>query len=122
VVQALADLSPEKTAVTGDDAALRSTIDGLLAGGLATESAERACDGTRINDRIARLARIPGADLRSRLIVAGFRREAWIAEGEDGLEQSCATCMYFEVHRQFCVLPELRLPVEARWSCVLWRI
>ncbi len=105
-----------------DDAALRSTIDELLGGGLATESAERAYDSAQVNDRIARLAQIPDADLRSKLIVAGFGREPRIAESDGGLEQSCATCMYFEAHRQFCALPELRLPVEARWSCVLWRI
>ena len=40
----------------------------------------------------------------------------------DGIEQSCATCMYCERHRRYCALPELQLPVEPRWSCTLWRI
>jgi hypothetical protein len=26
------------------------------------------------------------------------------------------------VHRRFCELPELMLPVEPQWSCRLWRI
>ena len=42
-------------------------------------------------------------------------------EVED-IEQPCDTCMYYLVHRKFCELPELMLPVEPEWSCRLWRI
>jgi hypothetical protein len=30
--------------------------------------------------------------------------------------------MYYLLHRKFCELPELALPVEPTWSCKLWRI
>jgi hypothetical protein len=30
--------------------------------------------------------------------------------------------MYFLVHRKWCDLPELSVPVEAEWWCRLWRI
>lgn len=39
-----------------------------------------------------------------------------------GIEHACATCLYYERHRRFCNLPELMLPVEAEWSCIVWRI
>lgn len=32
------------------------------------------------------------------------------------------TCMYFLVHRKWCDLPELSVPVEPEWWCRLWRI
>jgi hypothetical protein len=38
------------------------------------------------------------------------------------MDQSCETCIYFQVHRRYCDLPEIDLPVEAHWSCRLWRI
>ena len=38
------------------------------------------------------------------------------------IEQACETCMYYKVHRRYCELPELELPVEPEWSCRLWRI
>jgi hypothetical protein len=52
-------------------------------------------------------------------VIAGFTLEP-IEHG--GLEQPCETCMYYVVHRRFCELPELNLPVEPQWSCRLWRI
>jgi hypothetical protein len=30
--------------------------------------------------------------------------------------------MYYQVHRRFCELPELMVPVEPGWSCRLWRL
>jgi hypothetical protein len=122
VVPALADLTPSPSEREQAEAALRSRIDQMLAAGLATECAQRAYDSAEVNVRVARLAAIPGGDLRGKLVTAGFTRESWIPVGEDDLEQSCATCMYYEAHRKFCALPELMLPVESTWSCVLWRI
>jgi hypothetical protein len=34
----------------------------------------------------------------------------------------CQECMYYLVHRKWCDLPELALPVEPDWCCRLWRI
>jgi hypothetical protein len=121
VVQALADLSSDDSTAEAADAALRSLIDGWLAQDLITESAERAYDANQVAERVARLAALPANDIRSKVVVAGFTREPWGVAGDD-LEQSCATCMYYETHRRFCALPELRLPVAPQWSCTLWRI
>jgi hypothetical protein len=34
----------------------------------------------------------------------------------------CQECMYYLVHRKWCDLPELFVPVEPDWYCRLWRI
>jgi len=54
-----------------------------------------------------------------KLVIGGFTDHTISA---DGMEQPCETCMYYLIHRKFCNLPELMLPVEADWSCRLWRI
>jgi hypothetical protein len=37
-------------------------------------------------------------------------------------KQRCMECMYYLVHRRWCDLPELAVPVEPDWWCRLWRI
>ena len=59
------------------------------------------------------------SDLKQRLVIAGFEPQPF-AEG--GVEQDCQSCVRFLVHRQFCEVPELMLPVEPEWSCRLWRL
>ena len=106
-----------------DDDALRARIDGLLAGGLATESAARAYSSDEVCAVCQRLQGLAADDLQARLVVAGFTTEPYVApDDEDGIEQGCSLCMYYERHRKFCDLPEVRLPVEPEWSCILWRI
>jgi hypothetical protein len=91
-----------------DEADVLQRIDQLLVDGLATDWTERA---------------YTSEDLNGRLVVAGFTQTPYVApEDADGIEQSCATCMYFERHRGWCNLAELMLPVKAEWSCILWRI
>jgi hypothetical protein len=107
--------------VDADDAALRVRVESLLNGGLVTRCTERAYDSAAVNAVVAALAALPPDDLNGRLVTAGFTTRPWCTPDDD-LEQSCSTCMYFESHRRFCALPELELPVEPRWSCVLWRI
>jgi hypothetical protein len=98
-------------------------IEGLLAGGLVTSWEARAYSSEDINAVTARLQALDSEDLPGRLAVAGFTATPYVAPGdEDGIEQSCATCMYFEHHRGWCNLPELMLPVKPAWSCILWRI
>ena len=105
------------------DTALRARIDGLLAGGLPTRSVERAYAADQVSATCRRLQALPVDDLESRLMLAGFLRQAYVDPTDpDGIEQACSTCMYFERHRGFCALPELMLPVEPQWSCILWRI
>ena len=106
-----------------DDDALRAQIDRLLAGGLQTESAHRAYASDEVTATCRRLQGVPPDDVAAKLVIAGFARRPFIhPNDEDRIEQSCATCMYFERHRQFCALPELMLLVRAEWSCILWRI
>lgn len=101
-----------------DEAGLRREIAALLTGGIATEVFPRADTHELVLDLCARL-RAAAGDLRARLAVAGFTLRP---VDHEGTEQACETCMYFLVHRRFCELPELALPVEPEWSCRLWRI
>jgi hypothetical protein len=41
---------------------------------------------------------------------------------EDGLEKSCENCIYFLARRSWCDLPELNIPVDPDWYCVLWKM
>jgi hypothetical protein len=118
VLPALADLRPAMEGAKGDGA-LREEIRGLLAGGLVTEVWPRAESSEMVNALVARLRAEAGDDLRAKLVIGGFTDHPVEA---DGLEQPCETCMYYLVHRRFCELPELMLPVEPQWSCRLWRI
>ena len=100
------------------DVARREEVRKLLLGGLATEVEPRADTHEEVLEIVARL-RAAGDDLKARLSIAGFTLEP-IEHG--GIEQPCETCMYYVVHRRYCELPELNLPVEPQWSCRLWRI
>ena len=102
-----------------DDDMLRQAIGAELAGGLKTEVYPRAGDSEAVNAIIARLRSSEGGTLKGKLAVSGFTNHA-VTEAE--LEQACETCMYYLVHRKFCDLPELMLPVEPEWSCRVWRI
>ena len=104
---------------TAEDDALRARIADLLAAGLKTEAFPRAESSEMVNEIIRRLREEAGDDLGKKLVIAGFTDHVIEA---DGIEQPCETCMYYLVHRRFCELPELMLPVEPHWSCRLWRI
>ncbi len=101
------------------DDALRAEIGALLAGGLATEVWPRAETSEDVNAIVGRLRSEAGDNLTAKLAIGGFTDHTIEA---DGLEQPCETCMYYLIHRRFCALPELMLPVEPHWSCRLWRI
>jgi hypothetical protein len=105
-------------AQSNDDQQVRETIERLLGDGLEPDWAQRADDDAKIRQVIRRL-RAGDGDLESKLAIAGFTLKA-VEHG--GIEQACETCMYYLVHRRYCELPELDLPVEAEWSCNLWRI
>lgn len=90
----------------------------LLAGGLVTEALPRADTHEAVQEIVARL-RAAGGGLTAKLVISGFTLTPVV---HDGLEQACETCMYYHVHRRWCVLPELDVPVEPEWSCRLWRI
>jgi len=54
-------------------------------------------------------------ELEQKLVISGFAPKPVN-------EQQCFECMYYMVHRKYCELPELMVPVEAEWWCRLWRI
>lgn len=56
-------------------------------------------------------------DLEGKMVISGFVDHPY---GPD--EQRCLECMYYLVHRKWCDLPELAVPVEPNWWCRLWRI
>lgn len=100
------------------DDTIRSEIEELLKGGLETEVYPRGDSQEQVQEMIKRLQQSDGS-LTSKLVIGGFTLET-IEHG--GLEQPCETCMYYLVHRKYCELPELDVPVEPEWSCRLWRI
>lgn len=123
---ALADLTDvfiEPRSAAGEssmcaDDKLRDEIKALLATGMKTEVFPRADTHEEVQAIIARL-QAAKSDLRQRLVIGGFT----LAPIEhEGIEQACETCMYYQVHRRYCELPEFEVPVESEWSCRLWRI
>lgn len=105
------------TAVVNDEG-LRSEITDLLTSGFVTNVFPRADSHEQVQQLVSDL-RLAGNDLKAKLRIAGFTLHP-IEHG--GISQLCETCMYYKVHRRFCELPELDVPVEAGWSCSLWRI
>ncbi len=101
------------------DATLLQHLEKLLADGLAVELEPRAYEHNQILEVVARLQELEDDDYSAKMAISGFTLDPW-GEGDD--EQACDTCMYYKVHRQFCELPELMLPVGPKWSCRLWRI
>lgn len=108
----------EPVANAVNDESVAGQIRSLLAGGLKTEVFPRADSQDSTAEILGRL-RVAGGDMAARLVIAGFTLQP---VEHDGIEQACETCMYYLVHRRFCELPELAVPVEPQWSCRLWRI
>ena len=104
---------------TSEDDTLRADIAQRLNGGLETEVFPRAETSEMVNEIVQRLKTDAADDLEAKLVIGGFTDHTITVED---LEQPCETCMYYLVHRKFCELPELMLPVEPEWSCRLWRI
>ena len=105
------------------DDSLRARIGQFLINGRPTEWRGRAYTADEVVAVCRQLQDLKVDDVESRLITAGFTAVPHVdPDDADGIEQSCATCMYFERHRKFCALPELMLPAEPQWSCILWRI
>ncbi|HVY99800.1 MAG TPA: hypothetical protein VHA35_09875 [Dongiaceae bacterium] len=100
------------------DDEVRREAETLLRGGLKTEVFPRADTHEQVQDIVARLRQSDGS-LETRLVIGGFTLDPVLHED---IEQACETCMYYLVHRRYCELPELDVPVEAQWSCRLWRI
>lgn len=105
------------------DDALRTRIERRLSAGLQTDWRRRADTSAEVDALCRRLQGLSADEIDAKLAIAGFTLEPYVDPADaDGIEQSCATCMYFERHRKFCDLPALMLPVDPAWSCALWRI
>jgi hypothetical protein len=100
------------------DAALRQDIARRLASGLETDWRTRADDSQRFQAVVGAL-RASDGEVATKLRIAGFTGHP-VPHG--GLDQDCQTCMYYQIHRRWCALPEIDLPVEPGWSCNVWRI
>jgi len=110
-------ISPEQ--IKADDSH-RMVLENKLNNGLKTQIEPRAYSSEEVNGIVARLQTLEEADYNKKLANAGFTL-THDNPGDDD-DQACDTCMYFLIHRKFCELPELMLPVEVEWSCRLWRI
>ena len=102
---------------THDDDSLRARIAGMLAAGLVTQTEPFPETNHEFSRLLDELAALPKDDLEAKLIVSGFTDKPY---GPD--QMRCQECMYYLVHRKWCDLPELAVPVEADWWCRLWRI
>jgi hypothetical protein len=99
------------------EAALLNVIASRLESGLVTQT-EPFPSTTRLFDGVlTQLRQLDPQDLDGKLVIAGFVDHPF---GPD--RQRCMECMYFLVHRKWCDLPELSVPVEPDWWCRLWRI
>ena len=101
------------------DETLRVHLRKILENSLETEIEPRAYSHEEVLALVTKLQQVNPNNTEDKLKISGFTLSPY---GEEDDEQACETCMYYQVHRKFCELPELMLPVEAEWSCRLWRI
>jgi len=102
--------------------AQREAARSALAGGLQTLWQHRAYEDAEVRAAVAALQALAPDRLEDKLRLAGFTLQPYVGAEDPEIEQACRTCMYYEAHRKYCDLPELRLGVEPEWSCVLWRV
>lgn len=96
---------------------LRQQIAQILREGLETQTEPFPETDREFGRLLTQLRALPPDDLKARLVISGFTDKPY---GPD--QMRCQECMYYLVHRKWCDLPELALPVEADWWCRLWRI
>ena len=100
-----------------NDDKLRDEIGQLMADGLETQTEPYPEDNNQFEEILDELRKLGDDDLVGKLKVSGFVDQPY---GED--QARCLECMYYLVHRKWCDLPELAVPVEPEWWCRLWRI
>jgi len=102
---------------TVEESALRSKIGEILANGLETQLEPFPETHKEFAELLDQLRALPKDDLEGKLVIGGFADAPY---GDD--QMRCLECMYYLVHRKWCDLPELAVPVEPDWYCRLWRI
>lgn len=100
-----------------DEVALREKIGSLLAGGLRTQVEPVPKDNLEFDVIVNQLQGLDDERLEDKLTISGFVDRPYGNE-----RQRCYDCMYYSVHRKWCILPQLSLPVEPDWWCRLWRL
>jgi hypothetical protein len=103
--------------MASDPEDLLKTIADMLAAGLKTEVEPFPETDKEFADILIKLRQLDPNDLEGKLVIGGFVDHPYGPE-----QQRCMECMYFLVHRKWCDLPELAVPVEPEWWCRLWRI
>ncbi len=103
-----------------DDDSLREQLGRMLADGLKTNWENRAYNSEQVAEVIDHLQSLAADNYKQKLVIGGFTAYPYGDDPE--LPQSCETCMYYLKHRRYCELPELAVPVEPQWSCIVWRI
>ncbi len=99
------------------DEELLRKVSELLDSGLKTQVEPFPETEKEFAEILTVLRHLDPGDLKSKLVISGFTNTPYGPE-----RQRCMECMYFLVHRKWCDLPELSVPVEADWWCRLWRI
>lgn len=92
-------------------------IAAMLGGGLQTQVEPFPETDKEFGEILLQLRTLKPGDLKDKLVISGFLDHPY---GPD--KQRCMECMYYLVHRRWCDLPELAVPVEPDWWCRLWRI
>jgi hypothetical protein len=100
-----------------EEKALRDRIGKMLGDGLKTETEPFPEDGQAFGKLLNALRELDPNDLKGKLVLSGFTDKPYGPE-----QMRCQECMYYLVHRKWCDLPELAVPVEPDWWCRLWRI
>jgi hypothetical protein len=100
-----------------EDATLRAEISAELVAGLETCIEPFPETDNAFSAILTELRQLPSDDLKAKLVVGGFLYHPF---GRDMMR--CRECNYYLIHRKWCDLPEVSLPVEPDWWCRLWRI
>ena len=100
-----------------DNGAVLKAIADMLENGLETQVEPFPETDKEFSDILIQLRQLDPKDLKAKLVVGGFLDHPYGPE-----KQRCLECMYYLVHRRWCDLPELAVPVEPEWYCRLWRI
>ena len=98
-----------------EDDAMRAKILKMMDDGLVTQIEPFPETDKQFEAILKQLRALPSSDLEGKLVISGFVPFP-IAD------QRCQECSYYLVHRKWCDLPELAVPVEPDWWCRLWRI
>lgn len=94
-----------------------SDIENLLATGMETITDPFPKTHAEFAEILKELRELEPTDLRSKLVVAGFLDRPY-----GRALMRCRECTYYLIHKKWCDLPEVSLPVEPDWWCRLWRI